>query len=239
MKYLISNLKSNKTLEEIICFENKIKKIKTNLNLIICPSHPYYLSFTSDNYILGAQDISRKKGGAYTGEVNGIQLANLNVKYVLVGHSERRECFKETEKTFKKKIKHALENNIKVIYCIGETKEENLRQKTYVVLEKQLATVLNEFTKDELKDIIIAYEPIWAINSDDIPNTNELTEIFTFIKKLVKQYYEVDIEVVYGGSCNEKTIEELVKIENIDGILVGNASLEADNLIKIIKKLQK
>jgi len=239
MKYLISNLKSNKTLEEIIRFEKQISQIKTSLNLIICPSHPYYLTFSSDNYILGAQDISRKKEGPYTGEVNGLQLANLNVKYVIVGHSERRECFKETEEIFIKKMKNALVNDIKVIYCIGETKEENLRKKTYVVLERQLARILNEFTKEELKNIIIAYEPIWAINSNDIPDNNELTEIFDFIKKLIKQYYEIDMEVVYGGSCNEETVKEIKKIKNIDGILVGQASLEVKGLIKIIEILQK
>jgi len=239
MKYLISNLKSNKTLEEIINFEDKIKNVKNSLNLIICPSHPYYLLFKSDNYILGAQDISEKKQGSYTGEVNGLQLAKLNIKYVIIGHSERREHFNETEKVIKNKIKNALDNKIKVIYCIGETKEENLRQKTYVVLEHQLARILNEYTKQELKNIIIAYEPVWAINSNDIPETNELTEIFAFIKKLVKQYYETDIEVVYGGSCNEKTSKEIAKIKDIDGLLVGNASLEVDNLIKIIESLPK
>ena len=241
MKYLICNLKSNKTLNEIVVYEEKLRDIICTPKLIICPSFPYLACFKSKSYILGAQDISEFGVGPYTGEVNGAGLHSMNVKYVIVGHSERRSYLKENETTIKNKIHESLSNGMEVIYCIGETKEEYDRKKTYVVLERQIGRILNDFTREDIKNIIIAYEPIWAISDGitpaPIPTEKEITEVISFIKKIMKEYYELDSDVLYGGSANDKNIEELKKIKCVDGLLIGGASLDAEKIISMIKSV--
>ena len=241
MKYLICNLKSNKNLKEMKEYAKTIYDINTSTTLVICPSDLYLTCIKS--HILGAQDISEYDMGPYTGEVNGEQLASLNVKYVLVGHSERRKYFQESEETLKNKIKQALKNEMKVVYCIGETKEEYSMKKTYVVLEHQIGRILNEYTKEELKNIIIAYEPVWSISDGKTPaptpTKKEISDVISFIKKLTKEYYELDFDVLYGGSANEKNVDEIKTIKSVDGLLVGGASLYPEKIISMLESIGK
>jgi len=238
MKYLISNFKENKTLNEVQLYEDELrKKGISNINVIMCPSFPFLHVFKGKSYTLGAQDVSKYQGGSYTGEVSAKQLASLNVKYVLVGHSERRLHFKEKSTDLVEKIGGSFANGIIPILCIGESKEEHNNKKTNQILEKQLATVMNDFTREELKNLIIAYEPVWAIGTGIIPTTKEIAEIITFIKTLINNYYELDLPVIYGGSITKDNINNFLEIDNIAGFLVGGTSLEIEEFGFLIDTL--
>lgn len=236
MKYLICNLKSNKTLNEIINYEHDLRKFsKRDVKLIICPSYPYLVFFRKGEYLLGSQDISIYQGGAYTGEVNATQLKSINVSYSLVGHIERREYFKEDEKIIINKLKNALANNIKPIYIIGETKEEKLRGKTMCVLERQLSRVLNKFSGSELKNFVIAYEPVWAVNNDVYISKKELEEIILFLKKLIKKNYDLELPLIYGGGMNKDNVLEFISL--VDGYLICSSAQKTKDLEEIYNKI--
>lgn len=233
MKYVIANLKSNKDLNTIKEYANSLSKIEKLKELIICPPSCFLPLFDSSNYLLGAQDLSMYQEGAYTGEINAKMLKSLNVKYVIVGHSERRTNFKEDNQVLISKIKNALFEEHKVILCIGESEEENQQELTNKVLENQIATILNDFTREDIKNIIIAYEPVWAIGSGRIPSIEEIEKTTQFIKNIIKDYYELELPVIYGGSVSLKNIDQLAKIKNIDGFLLGGSSLNIEELNQI------
>lgn len=234
MKLLICNFKENKTVNEIIKYEHELRKIpKSIMTIIPCPSYPFLPFFRNDNYKLGAQDVSQFQEGPYTGEVSAKQLSSLNVKYVLVGHCERKAYFQEDEKIIISKIKNALKSGIKPIYIIGETKEEHDRKKTFMVLEKQIGRVLNEFRREELKNIIIAYEPVWAVESNELINIEETIEIVDFIKNIINNYYEIQPNVILGGSINKELIDKFYN--KVDGFIISKNILDIDNLKDIIQ----
>ena len=241
MKYLIFNLKSNKTLEEMKSYEEEFKSFDSESELIICPSYPFYQCFRGSNYILGAQDVSAYPPGTYTGEVNAEQLSSLNVKYVIIGHSERRNYFKEDASLLKNKITRALANNLQVVYCIGENIEEYTEKKTKEVLKTQIESVLGSINRSEVEKIIIAYEPLWAISDGitpaPIPTEEEIEKVALFIKKLIKESYNADIEVLYGGSANDTNIDSLKSIASIEGLLVGGASLDTNKIKKMVESV--
>ena len=240
MKYLVCNFKENKTLGEILKYLEDYRNIpKTQLQIIVCPSYPYLLLFNKSNCLLGSQDVSIYQKGSHTGEVSALQLASVNCKYAIIGHSERRTLYNENEIVLSKKINNCFSAGLKVIYCIGETLEERERLKTMSVLEKQIGRVLNNFKREELKNIIIAYEPIWAIGTGKKASNIIIYEVISFIKKLLKEYYELDIPVLYGGSVNKDNIEELEQLLIIDGYLLGKSSLDIEELSEIINKINK
>ncbi len=235
MKYVIANLKSNQTKKEALEYSKKIKKIKNKNNqLIICPSFTNLFLFNDQNYNLGAQNISEYEKGAYTGEINGEQLQNLNCKYVIIGHSERRKYFNENNKILLNKITQALKNNLKIIFCIGESLEEYKANQTKEILQNQITSIFNSLDLKQLNNIIIAYEPIWAIGTGLIPSLKEIEENIYFIKKLNYQNYHLNLFVLYGGSVDENNINDLKTISNLDGYLIGGASLSLEKLKKII-----
>lgn len=239
MKYLICNLKANKNLNQILTYEHELRKIpKSNTKIIVCPPNPFMVCFRKDNYILGSQDVSKFENGPYTGEVTASQLASLNVKYSLIGHCERKAYFNEKENDIVAKIKHCLSAGIKPIYLIGETKEQHDRKKTLFVLEKQIARVLNEFKREDIKNIILVYEPVWTVDSETILDDREIEEVINFIKKVIYDYYELDLDVLYGGAINKTNIIKLTKIKNIDGILVGKSSLNPETVLDIYNKIK-
>ena len=235
MKYLIANFKQNKNSSEIELYESGLRrKGIRDIKVIICPTHPFLHKFGGNNYFLGAQDVSIYTGGAYTGEVSASQLASIGVKYVLVGHSERRAYFNEQEGMLITKIHNALANGLTPVFCVGESAVQKEQGITFNVLEQQLATVMNDFTREELKNFIIAYEPLWAIGTGLVPTKNDIEEINSFIEKIIMDYYELDVPVLYGGSVNSKTILEFTSINNLDGFLVGGASLDIDEFGALI-----
>ena len=236
MKYLVCNFKNKLLKNEIIEYNNSLQEIDGNHKLIIMPPFPFISLFTKNRYNLGAQDISSFIDKTITGEVTGEQIKSLGCNYVLVGHSERRIYKNEINIDFINKINNALENDLNVIYCIGETLQDKENGDTFIVLEKQVSEVLNNV---EIKNIIIAYEPIWAIGTGKTPSKEDIIETIDFIKDMIYEKYETKLEVLYGGSVSEKNITELLKINALDGFLVGGASLDIDSVKKMLQEMQK
>ena len=236
MKYFVCNLKNKMNYNEAKKYSEKIKDInEENKKIIIIPSFPYLNLFNSKNYDLGSQDISAFKDIILTGEVTSYQLKSLGVKYVIVGHSERRQYKKEINIDFINKINNAQMEKLNVIYCIGETKIEKDNNKTYDVLAKQISEVLNNV---ELKNIIIAYEPIWAIGTGITPTKEEISDKIQYIKDIINEKYDIDIKVLYGGSINPDNIKEINSIANIDGFLIGGSSLDYNNVNNMLKQIE-
>ena len=236
MKYLFCNLKNNMSLHENIVYEKGLRSIPEYKNLVIIPSFPFLALYNKENYQLGSQDISSFKEETLTGEVTNVMLRDLNVSYVIVGHSERRRLKKEINIDFINKINNAQAAKLKVIYCIGETKKEHDENKTYDVLEKQISEVLNNV---EVKDIIIAYEPIWAIGTGITPTIEDIQDKMEYIKDITNEKYDVDLKVLYGGSVNPDNIKEINKIKYLDGYLVGKASQSVENVEKMLEIIEK
>ena len=211
-KLIVANLKMNLTLEEANDYLDIIKKnIIDQLEIIICPSFPFLPLFKNKDYKLGAQNCYYLDKGSYTGEVSPLQLKTIGVSYIIVGHSERRIYFKENNELINDKLKAILKHNIKPILCIGETMEERLLHKTFIVLKKQLNEALKDIESDMLTDIVIAYEPVWAIGSGKTPTSQEIAEVINYIKDLIKKEYKIDnIIVLYGGSVNLKILKLLL-----------------------------
>ena len=239
MKYLVCNLKANKTKDELKSYEKEISKILTipTIELIICPSLPFLYLFQSPNYSLGSQDVSMFEEGSYTGETTANQLQSINVKYALVGHSERRKLLLENNKMIISKIKKSYHSHIKPIYFIGETEKDKL--KINQRLKKQLLTIIDKVPDYKRTKMIIVYEPRWAIGTGIIPSNEEITIRIKEIKSIIKEKYNLELPVLYGGSVNEDNIDELVKIDELDGFVLGESSKESSEVEYIYQKIQK
>lgn len=239
MKKLVCNLKTG-----IDCgnFKYLVECLKDysndNVELVIAPPYPL-INMVPNNLKKASQDISVFDDDYAVGEVTGKILKSINTEYVIIGHSDRKIRHEENELHYIKKINNALNNNLKVIFCIGETREQKLRNKTLIVLEREIARVFNKI-EGNINNIILAYEPTWAIsnNKNDFDNVNvsEISETITFIKNLVKNYYDINLEVLYGGSINAKNIDQYRNLKS-DGLLIGQASLNAEDVKKILNKL--
>lgn len=221
---VVLNNKCNFNLDEYLDYQNKLKNLNFKSDIVLCPSSIYLSNFELENIFLGSQNVSPFNDGAYTGEVSARQLKSLNVKYCLVGHSERRVYFKENNEILKNKIEQLLENEIIPIYCVGELEKNRDNNE----LDKELK-ILEEIHNNE--KIIIAYEPLWAIGTGIQPNINELEKII----KLIKEKFPNN-KVLYGGSVNEDSIVNL-KSKLIDGYLLGGVSLHPDRISMLLSKL--
>ena len=190
------------------------------------------------NVKIGAQNMHFKDSGAYTGEVSPKMLNDLNVEYVIIGHSERREYFNETDETVNLKIKAALTHDLKPIVCVGETLEQREAGITKEFVTGQVRNALKEITEDELKKIIIAYEPIWAIGTGKTASKEDANEVCKWIREELRALYgDVADEIIiqYGGSVKSSNAKDLFEMSDIDGGLVGGASLEPEEFSKIVK----
>lgn len=237
MKYLVCNFKNKLVKDDIVKYNNRLSEISAKkVKLVVVPSLPFLAFFDKNGYSIGSQDISSFMDKTITGEVTGEQLKSLGVEYVIVGHSERREYRHEINIDFINKINNAIYNDIKVIYCIGETLKEKEDGNTYMVLEKQISEVLNNV---EIKNIIIAYEPVWAVGTGVRPKNKELKENIEFIKDIIEEKYDTKLEVLYGGSINASNIGELNTIKCIDGFLVGGASNDINSLENMLLEIEK
>jgi len=238
MKYLVSNLKANFTLNDMEVYLKALKNVDTSkLNYIVCPSALYMYLFKDETYKLGAQDVSVYPKGAYTGEITAKQFSSMGCKYAIVGHYERKKYFFDSDKIIIEKIRNCFDNDMKVILCIGESINDLRNEEVLSSLETQIANILNNFSKEELKNIIIAYEPVWAIGTSQLPTTKAIISTVKFIKKLIKNYYDINLDVLYGGSITDENIDTIKAIKDIDGVMIGASSLNVNAMISIINKL--
>lgn len=231
-KLVIANLKMNLNNDEILDYVKEINKKHFDNNVVICPTDIYISYFLKQKYAVGIQNIFYEEKGAYTGKTSPLQAYSMGIEYVLLGHSERR-YFGENDDLINKKVNSSLVNKMKVILCIGETKEE--RSKAKEVLNNQLDKDLASVDSRLFNNLIIAYEPRWAIGNNITPSNEEIDEIAHYVKSYLKQKYDLDIKFIYGGSVNENNIINLKSIASINGFLVGGASLNPDKLDKIVK----
>ena len=229
-----------KTIEETEQFINSfiplVKDIK-DVDILIAPPFTALSAASSllkgTNIKLGSQNVYFEEKGAYTGEISPRMLISAGCSVVIIGHSERRQYFNETDEVVNKKIKLARANNLEVILCIGESLEEREAGKTFEVLETQLAGSLKDLSLDE---ITIAYEPIWAIGTGKTATKEQANEAHTCIREWLRKNKEGadEIRIQYGGSVKPDNVEELMSQTEVDGALVGGASLEADSFSKLV-----
>lgn len=233
MKLIVCNLKTYLNKEEFDSYIEGIKDLDLS-NVVTCPSFIYLDSLYKKNIVIGSQDVSIYKNKNHTGEITTSQLKSIGVKYSIVGHSER--C--ETNDIISIKINNLLEERIIPILCIGE-KLEDRKDNTYKEkLRTKLREILGNIKKEEISKIIIAYEPLWAIGSGKIPTIEELEDIITYIKSIIKEEYNADIKVLYGGSISKNNIDTLNRIECLDGYLIGKASTDSTELKTIINRVK-
>ena len=238
-KILALNFKMNLEYKQIKDYVSKIKDKINNREVIFFPPAIFLPYFISEEYAIGAQTISEHDNGAHTGEISCEQLKSIGGSYVIIGHSERRQDQKEDDSVINAKIKKALEKKLKVILCIGETKEERDMLKTAKILKREITSALKDINTDLFGNIVIAYEPIWAIGTGLVPTTDDIYKTIEFIINTTNNAFGFKPNVLYGGSVNEKNIEELNKIENVSGFLVGGASLDFEKVLKIKEVVEK
>lgn len=242
------NLKEAKELFGLV--KKGVRNIK-NVEIVICPPFVYLPIFwVSDRQkagfygrALGSQDCFWEAKGAFTGEVSPKMLKDLGCQYVIVGHSERRRYFAETNEIINKKIKAALRAKLKPIFCIGETKEQKKKGETPTVLKSQIVKGLEKVSKKEMKNIIIAYEPIWAIGTGKPCDVNEAQSMGLLIKKIISKIWSrslaENLKILYGGSVNSKNASAYLKEAKMAGLLVGGASLDSAEFIEIVKSVSR
>jgi triosephosphate isomerase len=235
-KFFCGNWKMNKTKTEAVSYFRGLKRLVAGSNNDIVVAVPFTLLETAKNACkntkikIAAQDIYHEQKGAFTGEISPGMIKEF-ADYVIIGHSERRTLFKETDELLNKKTIAASDSKLKVIFCIGETLEERKRNKTFEILKTQ---ILNGLNGCKLKYIVVAYEPVWAIGTGIIPTEKEIVSTHTYIKDIIKKRFGTTVLVIYGGSVNENNAKEILKIKNVDGCLPGGASLELKKFAKII-----
>jgi triosephosphate isomerase len=243
-KIVAGNWKMNNTLDEAVYLvEEILSKVKqSEVVKIIIPPFPFLESLNRKvgevvSFHLGAQNCSSMPHGAFTGEVSAKMLHSVGCQYVLVGHSERRAYFNETNEDLVLKLREALAHQLKPIFCIGESLDQREGGFYFEVIKSQMAEVLSRFSASEFLNIIIAYEPIWAIGTGLTATTQQAQEMHQFIRAELALLFSEEIaqqtSILYGGSCNAKNASELFKCKDVDGGLIGGASLNADDFCAI------
>lgn len=244
-KLIIANWKMFKTKLEIDNFKKRFEELLPFLNkksdYAIAVSSIYldYAKTNLKNIEIIAQDCYFEKEGAFTGNISYNQLLDCNIKGSIVGHSERRSLFNDTDEIINKKTKSLLENNMLCVLCVGESDFEYQNNKSFEVVKNQIEKALNNIKKISLKNLIIAYEPIWAIGTGKIPTVEEVNNLIKKIRLLIAQLYDNlvadELKILYGGSVNNKNAKEFLSSKNINGALVGGFSLDPNNFIELIK----
>lgn len=231
MKFVVGNWKMNGTWDEKEALLKSLKNIRTKNKVILCL--PFTLLCGNDHGItLGAQNISEHDNGAYTGDISGQMLKDTDVKYVLVGHSERRKNHNETNAIVKAKATAAVKNKIVPIVCIGETDADKNAGRTMSVVKKMLLESIPAHG-----DFMVAYEPRWAIGSGKTPTDIEIAAVIETIHKALHCAGYNEVALLYGGSVNSDNAKQIADIKYVDGLLVGGASLKSDTFLPIIKSI--
>ena len=243
-KVIAGNWKMNMLPNEAIAYIQEFTPLveKSDAEVILCVPYTdlFYclLNAQGTNIKIGAQNMHFAENGAYTGEVSGKMLKSIGVEYVIIGHSERREYFAETDETVNKKIKAAFENELKPIVCVGEKLEQREAGITDEIITKQTELALEGLTPEQVKNTIIAYEPIWAIGTGKTATSEDANNSIKAIRSKIAELYGADVaeEVIiqYGGSVKSSNAKELFSTSDIDGGLVGGASLKPEEFSKIV-----
>jgi triosephosphate isomerase (TIM) len=243
---IAGNWKLNKTSTEAVELVNALNRELvdvSSVDVVVCPPFTALTEvsdlLTDSNIGLGAQNLYWEDSGAFTGEVSGPMLKALDVKYVIIGHSERRQFFGETNETVNKRIRAALKSKLIPIVCVGENLQERESNKTFDVVRDHVEGSLAGLTKEEIAGLVIAYEPVWAIGTGKTATSAQAQEVHKFIRGLLEKLAGAEVaksvRIQYGGSVKPENTAELMGQEDIDGALVGGASLKADSFSAIVK----
>ena len=243
-KIVAGNWKMNTLLKDGMELARAVEKLemeKTSDVLVIIAPPSTHLSKVSEligNVKLSAQNCASEASGAYTGEISPGMLVSAGVEYVIIGHSERRSYFNEDNELLNKKVKLALSEGLKPIYCCGEVLEERKSGKLFKVVKEQLEVGLKDLTNEEIGKVLIAYEPVWAIGTGEVATPEQAQEMHKFIRDLLTELFDSqvadDMPLLYGGSCKPSNAAELFANGDVDGGLIGGASLKAEDFIAIV-----
>ena len=248
-KIVAGNWKMNKTLDEAMILTSEVvnmvrDEVRGEVEVVLCT--PYIYLRVLQKYVeevsrisLGAQNCHQKTSGAYTGEISAPMLAALNIPYVIIGHSERRQYFGETDALLADKVKISLENGLKPIFCCGELLEQRQNEDFVAIVKAQITAALFDLSAEDFGKVVIAYEPVWAIGTGLTASSEQAQEMHAALRAhIASQYGEQvadDTTILYGGSCNEKNADELFACPDVDGGLIGGASLKSREFTNIIK----
>lgn len=244
-KVIAGNWKMHKTQEEATQFMNEVKDIQTNdqTEAIVCAPFPYLTTLVQlakeTNVKIAAQTMHYEESGAFTGEVSPSMLAGIGVSHVVIGHSERREYYNETDETVNKKVIAAFQHQLTPIVCVGETLTQREANETLTHIENQIKLALADVSNEQIAATIIAYEPIWAIGTGKTASSEDANDVCAHIRQVVanitSQAVADQVVIQYGGSVKPANIEELLATSDIDGALVGGASLEAASFTQLVE----
>jgi triosephosphate isomerase len=247
---IAGNWKLNKTSREALMLVEELKREVVNIegiDIVVCPPFTALETVSEaimeTNIALGAQNIYWQDSGAFTGEISAPMLKDLSVKYAIIGHSERRQFFGETNETVNKRIRAALSHGLTPIVCVGENLAERESNKTFDVIKNHCEGSLANLTTEEVGKIVLAYEPVWAIGTGKTATPEQAQEVHAYIRQLLTKMFNAEvansIRIQYGGSVTPENIASLIAKPDIDGALVGGASLKAPSFAAIVKSAKK
>ena len=245
-KLMVANWKMNKAYKDLDYFVSTLGELgflkqQEYQDIVIAPAFPFLdkmkFLLEGSSVVLAAQNVHTEGKGAFTGEVSCPMLKDLNIQYVIVGHSERRQYFKESDEEVARKAKACVDHELTAIVCVGESLDERNSNHTFSVIEKQTHAILDYLP--EANRLVIAYEPVWAIGTGISASETQAQEVHAFIRSILEKKYGAQqsekVHIIYGGSLNASNAEALLKQEDIDGGLIGGASLEAKTFSEILK----
>jgi len=242
---IAGNWKMNKTRDEALQFIYNVNgKLPSNeeVDSVICTQSPILRDMVKrqgTNLRIGAQNMHYLDNGAYTGEVSALLLVGIGVEYVIIGHSERRAYYNETDETVNKKVHHAFKHGLNPIVCVGESLEIREANKTNEFVKAQVVKALEGLSKEQIKELVLAYEPIWAIGTGKTATAEMANDTIKAIRNVVAELYDNEaaeaVRIQYGGSVKPANIKELLAMSDIDGALVGGASLDASSFIQLVE----
>lgn len=248
-KIVAGNWKMNKSLEEALSLTSEVvnmvrDEVRGDVEVVLCTPYIYLPVLQKyvqevDRISLGAQNCHHKASGAFTGEISASMLAAIEVPYVIIGHSERRQYFGETDTLIAEKVKIALENGLKPIFCCGELLEQRQNEDFIAIVKDQITAALFDLSAEDFGKAVIAYEPVWAIGTGLTASSAQAQEMHAALRAHIAEKFGAqvadDTTILYGGSCNEKNADELFACPDVDGGLIGGASLKSREFTNIIK----
>jgi len=246
LPFIAGNWKMNKTVEEALDLVRELKVAIAGIEGVeVAIAPPFTALYAVHKELQGspirvaAQNLFWEEKGAYTGEVSPLMLKEVGCQYVIIGHSERRQFFGETDETVNRRMRVALGQGLKPIFCMGETLTEREEGKTFPVIQRQLEGGLKDLGEKEIKSIVVAYEPVWAIGTGKTATPQQGEEVHRFIREKIERIYSrqfaEEVRIQYGGSVTPENIKGLMGQTNIDGALVGGASLKSETFLKIVR----